>query len=175
MSSFCAADCVCVCMCAHMPACACLCLLASLQSTCHAALSHTASMGPPQVLRVNAEWRRWEEADKWNWDEGKRRRWAEGLWRAQQGRKLRMRSFLRQQELAAARQRWVRWLGVMRWVHASRKGGKGMVCECMHACIFERLHTYVQVCMRIHTCMPGRAREERVAGTRRKAAPAYAN
>ena len=59
-----------------------------------------------QVLRVNAEWRRWEEADKWHWDEGKRKRWAEGLWRAQQLRHLRRVEFARQLQLAEARQRY---------------------------------------------------------------------
>ncbi|KAK9813578.1 hypothetical protein WJX73_008249 [Symbiochloris irregularis] len=59
-----------------------------------------------EVLRINSEWRRWEEADKWHWDEGKRQRWAEGLWRNQQLRKLRRTEFLTQQRLAAQRQRY---------------------------------------------------------------------
>eukprot|EP00884_Botryococcus_braunii_P003386 jgi/Botrbrau1/13048/Bobra.0187s0010.1 len=56
-----------------------------------------------EALRVVAEWRRWEEADKWRWDEEKRTRWAETLWRSQQKRHqdiLRVRA-----ELAAAEAR----------------------------------------------------------------------
>lgn len=41
-----------------------------------------------EVLRSNAEWRRWEESDKSDWQEGKRQRWAEQLWRGQHKRRL---------------------------------------------------------------------------------------
>ena len=32
-----------------------------------------------QAVRTNAEWRRWDEADRWRWDEEKRQRWAEQI------------------------------------------------------------------------------------------------
>ncbi len=41
-----------------------------------------------QELRDNAEWRRWEQADKWRWREGERREWAERLWRGQHERRI---------------------------------------------------------------------------------------
>ena len=41
-----------------------------------------------QELRDNAEWRRWEQADKWRWREGERGAWAERLWRGQHERRI---------------------------------------------------------------------------------------
>ncbi|KAK9845056.1 hypothetical protein WJX74_010085 [Apatococcus lobatus] len=41
-----------------------------------------------QELRDNAEWRRWEQADKWRWREGERGAWAERLWRSQHERRI---------------------------------------------------------------------------------------
>ena len=41
-----------------------------------------------QLLRNNAEWRRWEEADRWRWHEGKRRAWAEQTWLDQHQRRF---------------------------------------------------------------------------------------
>lgn len=61
-------------------------------------------MGPARVgtheeelLRNNAEWRRWEEADRWRWHEGKRRAWAEQTWLDQHQRRFqrqRLREYL---------------------------------------------------------------------------------
>ena len=82
-----------------------LCLAKSCSIFTRSRYSTTPVLAVWQLLRVNSEWRRWEEADKWHWDAFKRKRWAEGLWRAQHLRHLRRRDFIRQQELSAARQR----------------------------------------------------------------------
>ena len=43
-----------------------------------------------QDIRTASEWRRWEEANKWDWQGVKRRRWAESLWRRQKQRRIEM-------------------------------------------------------------------------------------
>ena len=58
-----------------------------------------------QDIRVNSEWTRWQEADKWAWDGGKRQRWAEGLWRHQHKRSLQRDALRRSLAAAEARQR----------------------------------------------------------------------
>lgn len=58
-----------------------------------------------QDIRINAEWTRWQEADKWSWDEAKRQRWAEGLWRHQQKRRIEQERMHQKIAAAEARQR----------------------------------------------------------------------
>ena len=48
-----------------------------------------------EAMRVNAEWRRWEDADKWNWNARKRQAWAEQLWRNQHTRCIQRARFVR--------------------------------------------------------------------------------
>ncbi|GAB4814711.1 hypothetical protein N2152v2_001757 [Parachlorella kessleri] len=73
-----------------------------------------------EVLRSNAEWRRWERADRSGWQEHKRQRWAEELWRGQHRRRLerlrvaerlRQEAERQQEEDARERRRQKRWGG----------------------------------------------------------------
>jgi hypothetical protein len=81
-----------------------------------------------QDIRVNSEWTRWQEADKWAWDEGKRRRWAEGLWRHQARRALARDATRRAIAAAEARQRLevgVQCFSPALCIHAAALGGVG--------------------------------------------------
>ncbi|KAK9814057.1 hypothetical protein WJX72_000065 [[Myrmecia] bisecta] len=75
-----------------------------------------------EVIRTNADWRRWEESDKWRWDPEKRQRWAEALWRNQQSRRLQRKRIREQQDLQLKRQRLEAEFEARRrqkWGHAS--------------------------------------------------------
>jgi hypothetical protein len=58
-----------------------------------------------QDIRIQTEWTRWQEADKWSWDEAKRQRWAESLWRRQQRRRIEQQHARQRLAAAEARQR----------------------------------------------------------------------
>ena len=60
---------------------------------------------PLQLLRNNAEWRRWEEADRWRWHEGKRRAWAEQTWLDQHQRRFQRQRLREYLERADAQER----------------------------------------------------------------------
>ena len=62
-------------------------------------------MHPLQLLRNNAEWRRWEEADRWRWHEGKRRAWAEQTWLDQHQRRFQRQRLREYLERADAQER----------------------------------------------------------------------
>lgn len=51
-----------------------------------------------QAVRTNAEWRRWDEADRWHWDEEKRKRWAEEIMLSSHRRARQRQRFLEQME-----------------------------------------------------------------------------